>query len=124
MEKTNCCVQKVVYVCNIADPDGKYFKQFKDWPLCCEYRDDDRAICTCKQAIAEANPPKRKPLPDGTLPLTESEKSELSEMMGYENISEIFYDNKLHFKCFDKGWGIIIDVKAILYLTNLFDLEV
>ena len=68
--------------------------------------------------------PKRKPLPDGTLPLTESEKSELSEMMGYENISEIFYDNKLHFKCFDKGWRIIIDVKAILWLANLFDLEV
>ena len=124
MEKTNCCVQKVVYVCNTADKNCKHFKQFEDFVNCCEYRDDDRAICTCKQAIAEANPPKRKPLPDGTLPLTESEKSELSEMMGYENISEIFYDNKLHFKCFDKGWRIIIDVKAILYLANLFDLEV
>ena len=124
MEKTNCCVQKVVYVCNTADKNCKHFKQFEDFVNCCEYRDDDRAICTCKQAIAEATPPKRKPLPDGTLPLTESEKSELFEMMGYENIFEIFYDNKLYFKCFDKGWGIIIDVKAILYLVNLFDLEV
>lgn len=68
--------------------------------------------------------PKRKPLPDGTLPMTDEEKYELCKMMGYENISEIFYDNKLHFKCFDKGWGIIVDVKAILYLANLFDLEV
>jgi hypothetical protein len=65
---------------------------------------------------------KRQPLADGTLPLTIGEFSEFSEMMGYENTSEIFYDNKLHFKCFSKGWGIITDVKAILYLAERFNL--
>ena len=54
MEKTNCCVQKVVYVCNTADKNCKHFKQFEDFVNCCEYRDDDRAICTCKQAQEEA----------------------------------------------------------------------
>lgn len=68
--------------------------------------------------------PKRKPLEDGTLPMTIGEFSEFSEMMGYENISEIFYDNRLHFKCFGKGWGIITDVKAIAYLLDRFNLEV
>jgi len=66
--------------------------------------------------------PKRKPLSDGTLPLTNGEMSELCEIMGYQNICKIFYDNKLHFKCFDKGWGIITDVKAVLYLAERFDL--
>ena len=65
---------------------------------------------------------KRKPLSDGTLPLTNGEMSELCEIMGYQNICKIFYDNKLHFKCFDKGWGIITDVKAVLYLAERFDL--
>ncbi|MDX9802823.1 MAG: hypothetical protein RBS96_02170 [Dehalococcoidales bacterium] len=63
---------------------------------------------------------KRKPLSDGTLPLTQEEMSELCEIMGYQNICKIFYDNKLHFKCFDKGWGIITDVKAIAYLLERF----
>ena len=67
--------------------------------------------------------PKRKPLSDGTLPLTNGEMSELCEIMGYQNICKIFYDNKLHFKCFDKGWGIITDVKAILWLAERFDLN-
>jgi len=66
--------------------------------------------------------PKRKPLSDGTLPLTNGEMSELCEIMGYQNICKIFYDNKLHFKCFDKGWGIITDVKAVLYLAERFNL--
>ena len=66
--------------------------------------------------------PKRQPLADGTLPLTNGEMSELCEIMGYQNICKIFYDNKLHFKCFDKGWGIITDVKAILYLAERFNL--
>jgi len=67
--------------------------------------------------------PKRKPLSDGTSPLTNGEMSELCEIMGYQNICKIFYDNKLHFKCFDKGWGIITDVKAILWLAERFDLN-
>ncbi|HQL66759.1 MAG TPA: hypothetical protein PK151_04350 [Caldisericia bacterium] len=68
-------------------------------------------------------PEKRKPLmSDGTLPLTNGEMSELCEIMGYQNICKIFYDNKLHFKCFDKGWGIITDVKAIAYLLERFEL--
>jgi len=73
--------------------------------------------------IVKPNKPKRKPLSDGTLPLTNGEMSELCEIMGYQNICKIFYDNKLHFKCFDKGWGIITDVKAILWLAERFDLN-
>ena len=54
MEKTNCCVQEVVYVCNTADKNCKHFKQFEDFVNCCVHRYDDRAICTCKQAQEEA----------------------------------------------------------------------
>ena len=72
--------------------------------------------------IKETQGVKRKPLSDGTLPLTNGEMSELCEIMGYQNICKIFYDNKLHFKCFDKGWGIITDVKATIYLAERFDL--
>ena len=65
--------------------------------------------------------PKRKPI-DGVLPLTKEEKDELENILGFP-FSEIYYDGGLHTKNKYSGWGVILKVKAILHLANLFDLE-
>lgn len=122
-DKKNMCVDRVVYVCCVSDRRCKYFKQFEDKPLCCEYRNDDRAICTCKEAIAEAQKPaKRKPLADGTLELTSEELCKFNKLMELTEIKEVFIKNGFIYYTHCDLSLILSDVKAIIYLADRFDL--
>ena len=67
--------------------------------------------------------PKRNPLPDGTLELTEEELGEFCKMMGYLDINKITIDDNLCFRCYEYGWRIVTNIRAILWLADRFNLE-
>ena len=70
--------------------------------------------------------PKRKPLANGTLPLTSEELKEFAKIMNTISVSNvslmydsIYYDDYCDCNTVEKSTE---SVKAILYLANLFDL--
>lgn len=67
--------------------------------------------------------PKRKPLPDGTLVLTEIELEEFGSMIGIDCVCNVTYTDGL-IRIDSKYWQskLISDVKAILYIAKLFNL--
>ena len=66
--------------------------------------------------------PKRKPLPDGSLPMTKEELEEFSKINGF-TVKDVQYDGTyIHLN--KRDYMGLCYVKAILYLANLFDLEV
>lgn len=91
--------------------------------FCCDYfwehiEDDCRVI----------EQPKRKPLPDGTLPLTDKELVELTSFIDYEpfpirRVKVVKKPFKILIVFHDGGSSILDYVKAILYLNTLFDLN-
>lgn len=85
---------------------------------CLDYRnfDDDVEYVIVK--------PKRKPLPDGRLPMTDDELLEFNQLMELTEIKKVFIKNGFIYYTFLDLDIILSDVKAILYLANLFDLEV
>ena len=74
--------------------------------------------------LAKAQP-KRKPI-DGVLPLTKEELDEFSKIIGdSDKIKKVRLDSVGGIEYILKGgsmWLCVYEVKAILYLTNLFDL--
>ena len=65
--------------------------------------------------------PKRRPDSNGVLPLTEEELREFEELFGYCNIENLSIGGEaIWINCEVE----IMDYKAILYLANLFELEV
>ena len=74
--------------------------------------------------------PKRKPLSDGTLPLTESELAEFGKIISTQlknirlkydkNVECITYEGEG--KSGKTGAGLLYNVKAILYLAERFEL--
>lgn len=66
---------------------------------------------------------KRKPLPDGSLELTSGELEEFNKLMELTEIKKVFVENGfIYYTFFDLNL-ILSDVKAILYLATLFDLN-
>jgi len=64
---------------------------------------------------------KRRPDSNGVLPLTEEELEEFEELFGYCNIENLSIGGEaIWINCEVE----IMDYKAILYLANLFELEV
>lgn len=79
----------------------------------------------CKPDIFEktysAYQPKRKPLPDGTLPLTESELEEFSKLNGF-TVKDVQYDGTyIHLN--KRDYMGLCYVAAIKYILDQFDLE-
>jgi hypothetical protein len=67
---------------------------------------------------------KRKPLSDGTLPMTESEKTELAKLIGFSVMFRAVY-NSDHLCAYISPYHKPItfdNVKAILWLAERFDL--
>jgi hypothetical protein len=68
--------------------------------------------------------PKRKPLEDGTLPLTDEEMIEFQKIIGYSSISRVYVSCKwVYFNQF--GYvpcTSMEDYKAFSFLNELFDL--
>lgn len=69
--------------------------------------------------------PKRNPLPDGTLPLTEEELKEFSNIVCLDGVYNVNCVG-CHIYINSEYWDnlIVNNYKAILWLANLFDLEV
>lgn len=96
----------------------------------------------CKPDIFEktylAYQPKRKPLPDGSLPMTDEELLEFNKIVAdfikrffqitYQNRVKIYEDKVClvfkHDYTRDEHLIFVSELKAILYLATLFDLEV
>lgn len=68
--------------------------------------------------------PKRKPLPDGRLPMTSEELLEFNQLIELTEIKKVFIKNGFIYYTFFDLDIILSDVKAIIYLATLFDLEV
>lgn len=66
--------------------------------------------------------PKRKPLPDGRLPMTSEELLEFNQHMELTEIKKVFIKNGFIYYTFLDLDIILSDVKAIIYLNTLFDL--
>ena len=98
---------------------------------CLDYRnfDDDVEYVIVK--------PKRKPLPDGSLPMTSEELREFNKMVSdfIKRFFQITYQNKIkiyedkvclvfkHDYTRDEHLIFVSELKAILYLNTLFDLN-
>lgn len=65
---------------------------------------------------------KRKPLPDGSLELTSEELCKFNQLMELTEIKKVFVKNGFIYYTFFDLDIILSDVKAILYLADLFDL--
>jgi hypothetical protein len=114
--------------------DEETWKHYESGCCLCFAHDSSECIC----GSWDRPKPKRKPLPDGTLPLTENELEEFKQfikddvdsnvnMLFQEKIRILEKDIVAVFR--NKATGnyqllVISDYKAILYLANLFDLEV
>ena len=71
------CKRGDEFYCSFGEePNCKYGKNAYAGE--CDYKDENsRIVCNCKEAIEEAKgQPKRTPLPDGTLSLTDEELEE------------------------------------------------
>ena len=67
--------------------------------------------------------PKRSPLPNGVLPMTSEELLEFNQHMELTEIKKVFVKNGFIYYTFFDLDIILSDVKAILYLNTLFDLN-
>ena len=104
--------------------DGQYnvFRHTKENDYRPYYADENGVECDGDYIITESNPPKRKPLPDGSLPMTKEELEEFSKINGF-TVKDVQYDGTyIHLN--KRDYMGLCYVKAILYLANLFDLEV
>ena len=106
---------------------------FGEWRLVSELEKDYR-LCRVfpmirnydSVTITNIPQPKRKPI-DGVLPLTKEELKEFSKIIDDSNrIRKVRLDSvggiQYIFMC-GSMWLCVYEVKAILYLANLFDLE-
>lgn len=79
---------------------------------------------TCAEKITKIKnmieQPKRKPLADGTLELTENELKELSEIMKVK-VKSVTVPNKVNM-CVNNN-SVIMSYKAIAYILDKFELE-
>jgi hypothetical protein len=67
--------------------------------------------------------PKRKPLADGTLPLTESELDSIAKILDIHKIYGVrLIFEKLEYKDYEGCCPEIVNIKAIAYLLERFDL--
>lgn len=95
--------------------------------------------CTkCGMSLCESETAKRKPLPDGSLPMTSEELREFNKIVAdfikrffqitYQNRVKIYEDKVClvfkHDYTRDEHLIFVSELKAILYLATLFDLEV
>ena len=66
---------------------------------------------------------KRKPLPDGTLPMTESELKEFKVLFDWQGITKLKFDGIfLHAEMETRYVHSVKNVKAILWLAERFEL--
>lgn len=88
---------------------------------------DDRESEEFVDMFIQHNPelfkPKRKPLPDGSLELTSEELCKFNQLMELTEIKKVFVKNGFIYYTFFDLDIILSDVKAILYLNTLFDLN-
>ena len=72
--------------------------------------------------------PKRSPLPDGTLLLTEEEFKEFDKVSGYNyekyRVHNLTEESRIIQGCDGHLWWQLYDIKAILWLAERFNLEV
>ena len=78
--------------------------------------------------IKETQGAKRKPLPDGTLPMTDQELEEFGEIVKDRGVYRVWIDeNDVACYKFKKGIyhmnGNAVKIKAILWLAERFELE-
>lgn len=67
---------------------------------------------------------KRKPLPDGTLPMTDEELEEIAKILDIHKIYGVrLIFEHLEYKDYDGCYPEIMNVKAILWLNDRFDLS-
>ena len=131
-EKKNMCKRGYEFYCTFGEePNCKYGKYASVGE--CDYKGEDRATCTCKEARDEAQiKPKRKPLPDGTLPLTEREVMEFEKLVEEPDIEKVKLDGVGGVEYFVKseykhtlGLGThrtVYEIEVILWLAERFDL--
>ena len=75
------------------------------------------------EEYAELKPTKRKPLPDCTLPLTDSELDSLAKILDTHKIYGVrLIFEKLEYKDYEGCYPEIVNIKAIAYLLERFEL--
>jgi len=80
--------------------------------------------CTkCGMSLCESETAKRKPLPDGSLELTSEELCKFNQLMELTEIKKVFVKNGFIYYTFFDLDIILSELKAILYLNTLFDLN-
>lgn len=85
------------------------------------YTTDDWDAMEAK--IKEIEKVKRKPLPDGTLPLTDEELEEIAKILDIHKIYGVrLIFEHLEYKDYDGCYPEIMNIKAILWLADRFDL--
>jgi hypothetical protein len=87
-------------------------------------------VCKFMQArfVCEIADPKRKPLSDGTLPLTDEELKELSEIIGkraelVEIVNDAIFISYFVESAGEYGGEETSSIKAIIYLAERFDTD-
>lgn len=105
--------------------DGQYnvFRHTKENDYRPYYADENGVECDGDYIITESKPPKRKPLPDGVLPMTDEELEEFSKIIGIKVKKVVVKNINVFVNYIDEGYRIG-NYKAILYLNTLFDLGV
>lgn len=100
--------------------DGEKCNDKNDWITA----EDKQPCCGLRSDAVLIEKEKRKPLPDGTLELTESEKTELAKLIGFSVMFRVVY-NSDHLCAYISPYHkpITLDnIKAILWLAERFDL--
>ena len=102
--------------------DGEKCNDKNDWISA----EDKQPCCGLRSDAVLIDKPKRKPLSDGTLPLTNGELEELRRFtgIGMETVVLVEYvPNQFIWVTYSSGREETLDnVKAILYLAERFDL--
>ena len=113
---------------------------FWNGKICTDPKDffgaDGASVCRYHSDAVEAQP-KRKPLPDGTLELTKEELEEFKDVLaGKDDMlkrgTEVLkvqaggntIEARIRYRNAGTTWHTVSEYRAILYLANLFDLEV
>lgn len=88
-----------------------------------DWSEIDDLVNKIESILNDIEQPKRKPLPDGRLELTSEELCKFNQLMELTEIKKVFVKNGFIYYTFFDLDIILSDVKAILYLNTLFDLN-
>lgn len=128
--KKNMCKRRDEFYCTRGQEHNCKYGKNTDVGEC-DYK--EYIICHCPEAIAEAQKPaKRKPLADGTLELTESERIEFINLLVWHRFYDLesvkIVNDLLTIGRSNNGihcdYIFSLSVKAIAYLLDKFELEV